>query len=216
MIAAGRVEVNGRLVDTQGVLVDPRRDEIRVDGRVVGQETERVYYALHKPVGVVSAAYDPSGRPVVTDLVPDEVRVYPVGRLDADSEGLILLTNDGELALRLTHPRFEIEKEYHALVDGVPGPAALEQLRRGVILDDGWTLPAQASVLGTRPGRSWLRVVLREGRKRQVRRMLAAVGHQVRRLVRVRIGDVELGDLPPGAWRPLTGREVAVLWGTSR
>ncbi len=211
LISAGRVEVNGRVVTRLGTTVDPARDQVRVDGRPVGRAERLVYYALHKPPGVVSAARDPRGRPTVTQLVPAAERIFPVGRLDADSEGLLLLTNDGPLALRLTHPRYQLEKEYHALVDGVPSPEALRRLAAGVLLDDGLTAPAAARLLRVVDGRAWVAVVLREGRKRQVRRMLATVGHQVRRLIRVRVGPIVLGDLPPGAARPLSPREVAAL-----
>ena len=172
-----------------------------------------MYLALYKPAGVVSSARDPGGRPVVADLVPVSVRVFPVGRLDVDSEGLLLLTNDGAFALRLTHPRYQVDKEYHALVSGTPSRETLAQLASGVQLDDGWTAPARAHVLEVVGGRTWVSVVLREGKKRQVRRMFAVLGHQVRRLIRTRIDTVRLGDLAPGASRQLTRAEVSKLRG---
>lgn len=211
LIEAGRVQVNGQTVLAAGTSVDPRHDVVTVDGEPIGVARRLVYYAVHKPPGVVSTARDPSGRPAVTDLVPGEERVYPVGRLDADSEGLVILTNDGDLALHLMHPRYEVEKEYHALVQGVPGEDALALLARGIILDGAPTAPARVSLLEIAGGRSWLSVEIREGRRRQVRRMLAAVGHQVRRLIRVRIGNVRLGNLPVGASRPLSRSEVVGL-----
>jgi pseudouridine synthase len=147
----------------------------------------------------------------VLDLVQVEARVYPVGRLDADSEGLVLLTDDGELTHRLTHPRFEHEKEYHVCVTGRPSERVLERLRSGVRLEDGVTAPAQVEVLRYAAGDTWLRMVLHEGRKRQIRRMAEAVGHPVKRLIRVRMGPIRLGNLAPGQWRHLTRREVEAL-----
>jgi len=156
---------------------------------------------------VVTTAADPQGRPTVVELVPDEPRVYPVGRLDAETEGLLLLTNDGELAHRVTHPSFGVEKEYLADVDGVPSRGDLRRLREGVELDDGPTAPARVSLVGDHT----LRITIHEGRNRQVRRMCEAVGHPVRRLVRVRIGPLADRRLPPGEWRPLTQPEVRAL-----
>ena len=213
LIAEGAVTVNGEVVDEMGRQVDPELDRVEVNGRPVRPPAAMVYLAVNKPPGVVTTARDPFGRPTVMDLVPRVGRLYPVGRLDADSEGLLLMTNDGELANRLMHPRYGCEKEYRALVQGQPDEGALDRLRRGVELEDG---PAAAEVEPERgsaapPGRSWLRVTLREGRKRQVRRMLAAVGCSVERLQRVRIGPLELGGLPPGASRPLSRGEVAAL-----
>ena len=217
LIQAGRVQVNGQVVTALGTKVHPAKDVVQVDGRVVQVPVSQVYLLLHKPAGVVTTASDPQGRQTVLDLLPRELqaqRVFPVGRLDLDSEGLLLLTNDGEFALHLTHPRYEQEKEYHALVRGRPTPAALESLRRGLLLpgETRPTAPARARLL--RPGdgeTTWIAVTLHEGRKRQVRRMLEAVGHPVMRLVRVRVGPLKLGDLQPGRWRYLTEEEVARL-----
>jgi 23S rRNA pseudouridine2605 synthase len=166
-----------------------------------------VHYLLNKPAGVLTTASDPFGRPTVLDLVPDRPRVVPVGRLDLETEGLLILTNDGELTQRLTHPSFGIEKEYLAHVEGTPSRGALRRLREGVELEDGVTAPAKVSLLG--PG--LVRLTIHEGRNRQVRRMCAAVGHPVRRLARVRIGPLRDSHLAPGEWRPLTVAEVRSL-----
>ncbi|HXF51503.1 MAG TPA: pseudouridine synthase [Dehalococcoidia bacterium] len=218
LIAAGRVTVNGVVVDRLGSTVDPEVDAIAVDGKPITLERPRTYLLMNKPPGYLSAVRDDRGRPTVMDLLPPDVtaRVYPVGRLDRDSEGLLLLTDDGELTHRLTHPRFGLEKEYLALVRGRPGPEALRRLSEGVVIDGRRTAPARVGLaddvaLPRGPGESWVRIVLREGRKRQVRLMCRAVGHPVRRLLRVREGPVALGDLPPGATRPLTPEELAAL-----
>jgi 23S rRNA pseudouridine2605 synthase len=206
LIAAGRVRVNGE-VARLGDRADPETDRIEVDGAVVGVRAGLVHYLLNKPAGVVTTASDPHGRPTVVGLVPAEPRVFPVGRLDADTEGLLLLTNDGELAHRLTHPSFGVEKEYMVEVEGRPTRGVLRRLREGVDLEDGRTAPARASLVGDR----LLRITIHEGRKRQVRRMCDAVGLPVRRLVRVRIGPVTDRRLAPGQWRPLEQEEVRAL-----
>jgi 23S rRNA pseudouridine2605 synthase len=206
LIAAGRVRVNGE-VATLGTRADPDADVIEVDGAVLGVRQGLVHYLLNKPAGIVTTARDPQGRPTVVDLVPAEPRVYPVGRLDAATEGLLLLTNDGELAQRLAHPSYGVDKEYLAEVAGTPSRGALRRLREGVDLEDGPTAPAKVSLVGDHT----LRITIHEGRKRQVRRMCAAVGHPVRRLVRVRIGPLSDRRLAPGAWRPLTQAEVRAL-----
>jgi 23S rRNA pseudouridine2605 synthase len=200
--------------------VQPGTDEVQVDGQTVRPPAAHVYLLLHKPAGVVTTASDPQGRQTVLDLLPptlQQQRLFPVGRLDLESEGLLLLTNDGAFALRLTHPRYEQEKEYHALVRGRPTSEALEPLRRGLLLpgETRSTSPAQARLLRTLGnGTSWVSVTLHEGRKRQVRRMLAAIEYPVLRLIRVRVGPLRLGDLPPGQWRALSAEEVAKLAGT--
>jgi 23S rRNA pseudouridine2605 synthase len=206
LIAAGRVRVNGE-VAVLGKRVEPGRDRIEVDGVAVATAPGLVYYLLNKPAGVVSTAFDPEGRPTVVGLVPARPRVYPVGRLDASTEGLLLLTNDGELAHRLTHPSFGVEKEYLVHVAGLPGPAALRRLREGVDLDDGRTAPARVTV----PEPGVLRLTIHEGRNRQVRRMAEAVGHPVLRLVRTRIGPLRLAGLAPGDYRALQPQEVRAL-----
>ncbi len=222
IIAAGRVQVNGRVVVEMGVQVDPSLDEIRVDGMPLPRAERHIYILLNKPVGVLSAASDERGRTTVLDLVPVHERVYPVGRLDVESEGLILLTNDGEMTERLTHPRYGHAREYRALVRGVPPDPALKRLRRGIQLEDGPTGPAEIEFIPeavlrreklpfAEEGASWLKVVIREGRKRQIRQMFEQIGHPVRRLIRVAIGPLALGDLPQGQYRFLTPAEVKAL-----
>ncbi len=206
LIEAGRVTVGGE-VAVLGRRVDPEHDRVEVDGVPVGIRPGLVHYLLNKPAGVVTTASDPQGRPTVVGLVPDEPRVFPVGRLDADTEGLLLLTNDGDLAHRLTHPSFGVEKEYLAAVEGTPSRGTVRRLREGIDLDDGRTAPARVAQVGP----SLLRITIHEGRNRQVRRMCAAVGHPVTRLVRTRIGPLADRRLPPGAWRPLTVDEVRSL-----
>jgi pseudouridine synthase len=218
LIVAGRVSVNGTTVRTLGAKADPSRDRIAVDGVPLVLPSQRVYIALHKPAGVVTTARDERGRKTVLDLVQAPgPRIFPVGRLDRDSEGLLLLTNDGDLANRLLHPRFSLDKEYFARVQEVPSQDALDRLARGVSLDGRPTAPAAVElaapppVVGPRPNEVWLRLVIHEGRKRQVRRMLAAVGHPVLRLIRTAIGPLRLGNLRPGQWRRLSAQEVAAL-----
>ena len=209
LIEAGRVRVNGE-VAVRGRRVDVARDTVEVDGVGVGVRPGLVYWLVNKPAGVITTADDPEGRPTVLDLVPADPRTFPVGRLDADTEGLILCTNDGELAHRLTHPSFGVDKEYLARVrcgeTGVP-EGALRRLREGVALDDGPTAPAEVG----QPQPGVLRIVIHEGRNRQVRRMCEAVGHPVNRLVRVRIGPLADRRLRPGARRALTVDEVRAL-----
>jgi 23S rRNA pseudouridine2605 synthase len=213
LIEAGRVRVNGLVVDALGARVDPHRDRIEVDGaRIAPADTANHYVMLNKPTGVVTTVHDPRGRPTVLDLVRSPHRLYPVGRLDIDSEGLVLLTDDGELTFRLTQARFGVPKEYHALAGcGHLDHARLDRLRRGVELDDGPARALEARVLWATPAGVWVSLVLAEGRNRQVRRMLAAVGCSVLRLRRVRIGPLVLGHLAPGAHRPLRPAEVAAL-----
>ena len=210
LIDEGRVKVNGRTA-VLGQRVDVEHDRVEVDGVPVGVRADLVHYLLNKPRGVVTTAQDPQGRPTVVSLVPDHPRVFPVGRLDADTEGLLILTNDGELAHRLTHPSFGVEKEYLAEVEGTPSPAALRRLREGVELEDGVTAPARASALAP----NLVRISIHEGRNRQVRRMCAAVGHPVTRLVRTRIGPLAERGLAPGQWRGLTIAEVRALAGAA-
>jgi 23S rRNA pseudouridine2605 synthase len=211
LIRQGRVVVNGEVAKL-GQRVDSERDRIMVDGRPVRIEYTLNYIALHKPYGVISAARDDTGRHrTVRDLVSLPGHLYPVGRLDLDSEGLVLLTNDGELANLLTHPRYEHTKEYYVDVEGYPEEETLERWRRGVYLDDQRTAPAEVSVLSRKKDYTRLRVVLREGRKRQIRRVAEKLGHPVRKLIRVRIGPIHLGNLKPGQWRPLSQGELKQL-----
>jgi len=211
LIVKGRVTLNGTLA-TLGDRADPLEDEVRVDGLEVNLDPNVKYYALHKPAGIVTTMRDPQGRPDIRAFLPEEgPRVFPVGRLDRDTEGLLLLTNDGDLANALTHPRFGVEKEYLAEVDGVPTPKHVGRLRRGVDLEDGHARAKSARVAGRSGDRGAVRLVMTEGRKREVRRLLAAVGLPVMRLVRVRVGAVRLGDLSPGERRELTHDEVVSL-----
>lgn len=213
LIAQGRVEVDGE-VATLGARVDPAAVRVAVDGVPVVTDASLVHWLLNKPAGTVSTVHDPQGRRTVVDLVPSTPRVFPVGRLDRDTEGLLLLTNDGELAQLLMHPRHGVEKEYLAEVDGVPSAGTLRRLREGVELDDGPTRPARVRVVqrARDATHSLVEIVVKEGRKRMVRRMLGQVGHPVRRLVRTRIGPVADRRLAPGAWRELTPDEVRSLY----
>ena len=211
LIADGRVAVNGETATT-GQRVDAATDVIEVDGGLVPVAPGLVHYLLNKPAGVITTADDPQRRPTVVDLVPAEPRVFPVGRLDADTEGLLLLTNDGELTHRITHPSYGVEKEYVVEVAGRPSDAALRALREGVELDDGRTAAAKVARLDA----SVLRIAIHEGRNRQVRRMCEAVGHPVTRLVRTRIGPLADRRLRPGQWRLLQPDEVRALAGAAR
>jgi pseudouridine synthase len=211
LIAAGRVTVDGTPA-TLGDRVDALRSTVRVDGIPVNLDPNVRYLALHKPAGVVTTMRDPQGRPDLRALVPTEgPRVFPVGRLDRDSEGLLLLTNDGEMGNRLLHPRFGVEKEYLAEVEGKPTSRHVGRLRTGVVLEDGPAAAKDARVVDARPARGAVRIVMTEGRKREVRRMLAEVGLPVIRLVRVRIGPIRLGGMAPGEVRELTAAEIRAL-----
>ena len=214
LIKAGRVEVNGRPASL-GDKVDPERDEVRVDGRRVSVDPGLRYVALHKPKGVTTTMRDRHAERDLRDFLPEGPRVFPVGRLDRDTEGLLLLTNDGDLAHRLAHPRHGVEKEYLAEVDGSPTPARIGRLRRGVDLDDGIAKAVDARSVGRAGGRFAVRVVMTEGRKREVRRMLEAVGLPVRRLIRTRVGPVRLGRMKAGELRDLSQDEVRDLYRTA-
>jgi pseudouridine synthase len=220
LIASGKVLVNGKRPPPSGSLIDPLQDRVTVDGRPVKPVTSHRYVVLNKPLGAITTAKDEASRTTVLDVIGKRGahghRLFPVGRLDADSTGLLLLTDDGDLAYRLTHPRYKVAKEYLATVAGVPGPPDLEALRSGVKLDDGMTAPAEVEVIRVTTadrdsGRAVLRVVIREGRQRQVRRMLQAVGHRVQSLRRTAFGPLKLARLKVGEWRELDEREVAAL-----
>jgi 23S rRNA pseudouridine2605 synthase len=211
LIRQGKVTVNGRVVTQLGTKIDPAQDQVRVDGRQVRLAQEHVYIVLNKPRGVLSTMHDSRGRQALGDLVPVPARLYPVGRLDAASEGLILLTDDGELANLLTHPRYGHDKEYRVLVNGRLSPETLESWRQGLLLDGQKTAPARVEVLGTRKDSTLLRVVMREGRKRQIRRVAEILGHPVLELKRTRLGPLDLGPLETGQWRHLTAREMSNL-----
>lgn len=211
LIEEGRVEVDGEVVTELGSRVDPARQEIRVDGEPLPRP-KLAYFAVHKPTGVVSTANDPSGRPRVIDLLPPSLgRLYNVGRLDMASEGLILVTNDGEMANRLTHPRHGIEKTYNVQVAGHPDPEVLTQLRQGVYFAEGKAQVVRVKIKSRRKQSTLLEIVLDEGRNREIRRLLAKVGHKVQKLVRVAVGPVRLGEMPAGAYRKLTPQEVKEL-----
>jgi pseudouridine synthase len=216
LIASGVVRVNGRVPPPAGVLIDPARDHVTVSGRAVRPPVRRRYVMLNKPLGVITTAKDQADRTTVLDVIGDEGlaghRLFPVGRLDADSTGLLMLTDDGDLAYRLTHPRYKVPNEYMAVVGGSVSAARVSQLRSGVDLDDGRTAPAGIEVVRVLPGpQTELSIIISEGRHRQVRRMLLAVGHHVQSLKRVSFGPLKLGRLKTGGWRVLTDREVDAL-----
>lgn len=219
LITAGRVSVNGVVIRELGAQADAEADAIAVDGTPITLPAGHVYLAMHKPYGFVTTAADPQGRRTVMELLPKDLppHIFPVGRLDRDTEGLLLFTDDGELAHRLAHPRYRIDKEYFAQVDGVPDEAALRRLRKGIDLGDRVSAPAEADIAPpphgyeVRDGRTWVRIVIHEGRKRQVRLMCAAVGHPVRALVRTRVAEVTLAKSAKGHVRHLSDREVGSL-----
>jgi 23S rRNA pseudouridine2605 synthase len=210
-ILQGRVSINGEVVRQLGTRVDPGIARIAVDGEPIQLESI-VYYAVNKPKGYVSTNFDPSGRPRVVDLLPEiPQRVYTVGRLDEDSTGLMILTNDGDLANRLAHPRFGVEKLYRALVAGLPGPDMLRKLTEGIWLSDGKVRAKRARVVGRQGQATLLELVLAEGKKREIRRMLSKLGHKVMSLNRLAVGPISLKGLPPGDCRPLTRHEIELL-----
>lgn len=212
MIAEGRISVNGVVITQPGTKADPRKDDIRVDGRLVSMEADRVYIMLNKPQGYVTTLSDPQGRPIVTDLVNGVMeRVYPVGRLDYDSEGLLLLTNDGDFAQRLQHPRYGVPKRYRVKVEGMLQKSDLKALQDGVDLEDGRFAPADVCLEKTNRGSTWLAMTITDGRNRVIRRAFDTLGHSVVRLVRIAVGDLSLGSLAEGAWRALTPRELERL-----
>lgn len=211
LIQQGRVTVNGR-VASLGMKADRETDQILLDGQPIKLAEEKQYIAFHKPRGVLSSVGGNDPRPTVRDYIHIPGRLYPVGRLDLDSEGLILMTNDGPLTNLLTHPRYEHEKEYRVLVTPFPSPKKLNTWRRGVMIDGGQTtLPAQVLVESRGKDEAWLKVILREGQNRQIRRMADATGLSVLRIIRVRMADIHLGDLPVGKWRHLTSQEITAL-----
>jgi 23S rRNA pseudouridine2605 synthase len=216
LVLDGRVAVNGVVVREPGTQADPDVDDVRLDGRPVRAAEPRRYLLLNKPAGYVTSRHDPEGRAVVTDLVPAGVRLYPVGRLDVDVEGALLLTNDGALTHRLLHPRYGLPRVYEAEVTGAVGRAALPRWRAGVTLDDGPAVPLDVALLDAGPRESRLRLTFAEGRKHEVKRYCEALGHRVIRLRRVAFGPITLGALPVGAHRALTRKEVAALQASSR
>jgi 23S rRNA pseudouridine2605 synthase len=211
MIKAGRVSVNGQVADQLGAKADPATDTITVDGKPIALSAQKSYFLLNKPAGYLSTCYDPQGRKTVLELVPYAPGLHPVGRLDKDTSGLLILTNDGDFTEALTHPRHGIAKTYMAEVKGRPTSQAIEALRKGVKLEGGMTLPAQVEVGDRRKETTVLLIAIREGRNRQVRRMAEAVGHPVVKLERVAIGDLMAGELGLGQFRVLSPDEVAIL-----
>ncbi len=212
LMTAGRVTVNGEVVRELGAKVDPLVDVVAVDGVLASIADAPTYVMLNKPAGVITTMDDPQGRPSVADLVPREpAGLFPVGRLDRDTTGLLLFTTDGDLAFRLLHPRYHVEKTYIATVEGAPGTLVLERLAAGLELDDGPTAPARVGVRDISSALSRIEIAIREGRKRQVRRMFDAVGHPVRALHRISFGPLALGDLAVGSQRALTAEEIAEL-----
>ncbi|MHB0912332.1 MAG: pseudouridine synthase [Armatimonadota bacterium] len=218
LITDGRVAVNGKTVTKLGTTVDPDTAKVTVDGKKVDMRSKHVYILLNKPHGYTSTRKDPHAPRVVTDLVKDVGAVYPVGRLDVQTEGLLLLSNDGDFAYKVTHPKHHVPKTYRAEVRGQVTQETLEHLANGVMLDDGMTAPAEAHLLALNTARqtSVVELIIREGRKRQVRRMLEIVGHPVMRLVRTKVGNLTLGKLKPGEWRFLTDEEVKGLLGLAQ
>jgi 23S rRNA pseudouridine2605 synthase len=212
-IRQGRVKVDGRIVVEMGLQVDPQHQLIELDGKPVTTKESPIYILLNKPRGYVSTLSDPQGRPIITSLLTGvKVRVFPVGRLDLDSEGALLLTNDGELAHRILHPSFEVEKTYIIRVTGEPKAGLLKKLEEGIIIEGRRTWPAKVRMLTAEPTGSTLEVIIHEGRKRQVRKMFAAIGHPVLQLKRVAYGNLELANLPAGKYRVLNRKELAKIW----
>lgn len=212
LITSGRITVNGDIVLELGTKADPEIDDIMLDGRPIKPATKSVYVLLYKPAGYVTTMNDPQGRPIVTKLVDNiPERLFPVGRLDYNTEGLLLLTNDGEWANRLAHPRHEVDKEYHVRVRGTVTKDQLQHLATGVSLNEGKTAPAGVSVLSNSPSNTWLSITIHEGRYRQIRRMCTEVGLTVVRLKRVRYGSLTLENLKPGQWRLLSHSEVTQI-----
>jgi 23S rRNA pseudouridine2605 synthase len=212
MISAGRISVNGVIVREQGIKADIHHDEIRVDDKLISVETEKIYIVLNKPRGYVTTLKDPEGRPIVTDLLAGiDGRVFPVGRLDYDSEGLLFLTNDGEFAQRLQHPRYEIKKIYRIKIEGRLNKDELQMLEKGVDLPDGRFMPLRVTIEKVNPKSTWLSLMIYDGRNRVIRRAFESMGHFVSRLIRVSFGDVALDSLGEGTWRNLYHKEVEWL-----
>lgn len=214
LIAAGRVTVDGQLVTELGCKADPAQSVIAVDGRPLRREEEKIYLLLNKPRGYVTTLSDPQGRPIVSELLPPEVktRLFPVGRLDLDSEGALLMTNDGELANTILHPKFEVKKTYEATVRDLPGEENLRRLEQGLLIDGQMTWPARTKVLRQEKGRAVIEIIIHEGKKRQVRKMFQAVGHPVLRLKRTAYGGLRLGSLEPGRCRFLEKTDLEKIF----
>ncbi|HKJ15616.1 MAG: rRNA pseudouridine synthase [Desulfobulbaceae bacterium] len=213
LIKEGKVRVDGKVVTEMGTKVDPDAQDIECDGIHVAAREKKIYILLHKPAGFLSTVHDPQGRPIVTDLLPQvKERVYPVGRLDLDTEGALLLSNDGELAQKILHPSHEVNKTYVAKVKGKPNTKKLAALSRGITLEGRKTWPADIEVLQTEPQATTIKIIIHEGRKRQVRKMFDAVGHPVLQLKRTAYGQLELGDLRPGKYRFLSPEDIKMIF----
>lgn len=213
LIANGRIQINGQVMTRLGEKIDPKTDQISLDDKLLTSSTKLLYFILNKPQGVVSTTADEFKRSTVLDLVKVQTRLFPVGRLDQDSTGLILLTNDGELTQRLTHPKFEINKTYQVAVQGIISPDQIKHLEDGVFLKEGKTSPSRVEVLKTEGNRTYLEISIHEGRNRQIRRMCGGLDLEVINLKRVSMGPLTLGNLPEGSWRPLTQTEIDQLKG---
>jgi len=212
LIIQGKVKVNGQVINVLGTKIDPERDKIEVNNKLIKAKEDMIYILLNKPDGYVTTSQDPQGRPTVIDLIKHiNKRIYPVGRLDYETEGLLLLTNDGELAYRLTHPKYKVNKVYQALIKGRPSNESIEQLRRGVLLEDGLTEPAQIKILDKIGDNTLIELTIHEGKNRQVRRMCKAVNHPVLNLKRTKIGSLDLGTIKLGSFRFLTEDELRWL-----
>ncbi|MFC1819180.1 pseudouridine synthase [Thermodesulfobacteriota bacterium] len=213
LIKEGKVRVDGKVVTEMGTKVDPDAQDIECDGIHVAAREKKIYILLHKPAGFLSTVHDPQGRPIVTDLLPQvKERVYPVGRLDLDTEGALLLSNDGELAQKILHPSHEVNKTYVAKVKGKPNTKKLAALSRGITIEGRKTWPADIEVLQTKPQATTIKIIIHEGRKRQVRKMFDAVGHPVLQLKRTAYGQLELGDLRPGKYRFLSPEDIKMIF----
>ncbi|HHW02719.1 MAG TPA: rRNA pseudouridine synthase [Thermoanaerobacterales bacterium] len=212
IILSGRVQVNGRIVRELGFKIDPDVDEIKVDGKICHEEQRHIYIMMNKPAGVVTTVKDPFGRPTVIDIIKGlKERVYPVGRLDMDTEGLLILTNDGEVTYRLTHPKHEVEKTYLAHVKGMVTRRQILMLEMGIKLEDGLTAPAKVRIVKRIGDSTVLEIKIHEGKKRQVRRMCSAIGNPVIHLKRTHIGNLSLNNLKPGQWRFMTAKEIEYI-----
>lgn len=213
LIRQGKVTVDGRVVTEMGIQVDPKQQRIEFNGKPVTVEEKKIYVLLHKPAGYVSTVHDPQGRPIVTELIKDiQERIFPVGRLDLDTEGALLLTNDGELAQKILHPSHEVNKTYRAIVKGKPSKKKVEMLSRGIDIDGRKTWPALVRVLSAGVRETTLQITIHEGRKRQVRKMCEAVGHPVLKLKRIAYGKLKLGNLAPGKFRFLAKKDLQLIF----
>ena len=214
LIRAGKISVNGRVISQLGFKADPEVDRIKVNGRLIPRPSPKVYYLLYKPPGVITSLNDPEGRPTVKDLIPRiKAKVFPVGRLDYDAEGLLLLTNDGEVAMHLAHPRYGVPRTYLVKVKGILTPREMEQVAQGVMLEDGMSPAMQISPARKLAKNSWLRITLHEGRNRVIKRTFEAIHHPVLQLKRIRFASLNLEGMHPGDYRPLTSEEIEQLKG---